>query len=376
MWKIVVVMNCYLQSVRQAKIVGGSEAAVGEFPYQVSLTYNDEFVCGGSILSTLLILTAAHCVKYSRPSRLKVTAGEHDRSGFLNGTGYLTGTGSGSEQVRTARYIYLHESYVWETDVNDIAIVVLNEPFQYTSHVQNISLPQYLETFSGYATATGWGRIKEKGPASEILKKVRLPIVGNEECARRYRKVHMKVTPDMMCAGEGGQDACQGDSGGPVVCKRAGGDTVICGIISHGYGCGRAGYPGVLTRLANYVPWIETTQKKITYAASLYQFTPKRCEPNSFHIFNMFCLTSTEQEENAVRTTFTAPSAMPAFPGRFYVTWPMTVPPKLEETRRMSDAAVTCSTADRTSSAVIMDAASNKSTLAVSFFIELERFLW
>jgi secreted trypsin-like serine protease len=44
----------------EARIVGGQEAAVGEWPWQILLGPN--FTCGGSILSSRWVVTAAHCV--------------------------------------------------------------------------------------------------------------------------------------------------------------------------------------------------------------------------------------------------------------------------------------------------------------------------
>ncbi|CAB1341371.1 unnamed protein product [Coregonus sp. 'balchen'] len=61
-----------------------------------------------------------------------------------------------------------------------------------------------------------------------------------------------------MCAGfwEGGKDTCQGDSGGPLV-RLSAGQFVQVGITSFGKGCGREVFPGVYTRLASYMDFIQ-----------------------------------------------------------------------------------------------------------------------
>lgn len=237
----------------QAKIVGGSIAEKGEFPYQIFLTYNDQFLCGGSILNTFLILTAAHCLKNRHPNRLKITAGGHDLS-----------VSSGTEQIRTASFIYMHENYNSEAHINDIAIIVLSSPLQYTFHVQSINLPQKNERFEGSSIVTGWGKTQENGNLANILRKVSLPIVSNEDCSRSYGRIRVRITNSMLCAGKAGRDACQGDSGGPAACRSLLSESsVLCGVVSQGNGCGREGFPGIFTKTALYIDWIEEFQKKI-----------------------------------------------------------------------------------------------------------------
>ncbi|ODM87006.1 Trypsin-1, partial [Orchesella cincta] len=175
------------------------------------------------------------------------------------------GTSTGYEQIRKARYIYMHENYVWETDVNDIAIIALSSPLQYSSHVQNISLPRVKEKFHGHATVTGWGRIKEKGDTSDILRKVKIEIVKADKCKKVYKKVRMTVTDDIDVRWRIGARFLSGDKWRSSGESEGGnkGISVLCGIISHGHGCGRADYPGIYTRMSHYVEWIQNTQKKI-----------------------------------------------------------------------------------------------------------------
>lgn len=63
-------------------IVGGSEANKGYYPWQVAIYYDEDFLCGGSLLSDQHVLTAAHCFKglSTDTDRYEVVLGDHDRS--------------------------------------------------------------------------------------------------------------------------------------------------------------------------------------------------------------------------------------------------------------------------------------------------------
>lgn len=71
----------------------------------------------------------------------------------------------------------------------------------------------------------GWGKLIDGGDkGSEVLMEVQVPVVDNEECKERYRrlgqlKLNRQFNERIMCAGHlyGGHDSCQGDSGGPLM---------------------------------------------------------------------------------------------------------------------------------------------------------------
>ena len=84
-----------------------------------------------------------------------------------------------------------------------------------------------------------------------------MPAITNSECNTAYGG---GITDSMICAGylgEGGKDACQGDSGGPFVCAN-GTKSVIAGVVSWGYGCAEAQYPGVYARVTAALDWINS----------------------------------------------------------------------------------------------------------------------
>merc|ERR1712083_859099 len=101
---------------------------------------------------------------------------------------------------------------------------------------------------------TGWGKLAEGGSSPDLLHKVEVPVVTNQQCQTTY----FSLTDDMICAGytNGGMDAFQGDSGGPMVFRYSSDQWVVAGIVSFGYGCARPDTPGVYTRVSEYSDWI------------------------------------------------------------------------------------------------------------------------
>jgi len=226
-------------------IVGGEDAEQGELPYQVTLQSGTSHFCGGSVANVNgqhVVITAAHCVDDN--GRYSVVAGELSLS-----------RNSGAEQRRTVSRIIVHEQYDYWTNENDIAILLIDQPFQFNDNVQAVTLPRQMQDTTGDIVVSGWGRLSSGGRLPDILQKVQIPVVDDAKCQRQYPDE--LIAPSMICAGldAGGKDSCQGDSGGPLVAVNGG---HLAGIVSWGYGCAAPGYPGVNTETSHFVDWINS----------------------------------------------------------------------------------------------------------------------
>ncbi|KAH8254421.1 hypothetical protein KR032_010043, partial [Drosophila birchii] len=220
------------------RIVGGTATTISSFPWQISLQRNGGHSCGGSIYSHNIIVTAAHCLQSVSASALKVRAG----SSYWN---------SGGSLVAVAAFRN-HEGYNANTMVNDIAIVKLSSSLSMSSTIKTIGLASTNPANGAAASVSGWGT--QSSGSSSIptqLQYVNVNIVGRTQCASSSYSYGSQIKSTMICAASSGKDACQGDSGGPLV---SGG--LLVGVVSWGYGCAQAKYPGVYSDVADLRSWV------------------------------------------------------------------------------------------------------------------------
>nr|AOW41607.1 trypsin [Euphausia superba] len=235
---------------RASRIVGGVETEVNEYPWMVALAWsassNNAF-CGASIINERWILTASHCADVMSTSNV-VVVGEHSWS-------------SSSESSATQKYaieqILMHPNYDSGTLENDVALVKLatSLSFDDNNNVAPVCPPDATNLYEDVdAIVSGWGTLSSGGSQPDSLQEVVVPTMSNSACQSGYGS---SITDNMLCAGfdAGGKDSCQGDSGGPLV-TADGSIYRQIGVVSWGYGCASAGYPGVYARVNSQLAWI------------------------------------------------------------------------------------------------------------------------
>ncbi|XP_017080584.2 serine protease nudel [Drosophila eugracilis] len=240
--------------VGDGRIVGGSYTSPLQWPFVVAIYRDGKFHCGGTIYSDRWIISAAHCVINFAKYFYEV------RAGLLRRTSYSPAT-----QIQPVSHVVSHQAYERRSMRNDLSLLRLINPLQFNRWVKPICLPDKGRTTIGedwiwgpeehtLCTVVGWGAIREKGPSSDPMRQVVVPI------RKRCTDPEDQASED-ICAGDpdGGRDACQGDSGGPLFCRSVTQpeEFYLAGVVSHGNGCARPQEFGVYTRVTLYLDWLE-----------------------------------------------------------------------------------------------------------------------
>ncbi|XP_026120042.1 chymotrypsin B-like [Carassius auratus] len=232
----------------QPSVVGGHDAGIirgneaHPWPWQVSIqTSRGEHFCGGSLISTNWVLTAAHCSV--RSGYHYVVLGLYDR-----GSKELV-------KVKKIAKVITHPNYNKQTNHNDITLLKLSSAVEMTPRISPICLPSSLTNIlpGTPCVTTGWG-VTENDPNPRFLQQATLPIVSQAQCRQFWGK--NTITGAMICAGASGASSCQGDSGGPLMCESSGVWYQV-GIVSWGHKSCSTDSPVAYTRVSYFRKWID-----------------------------------------------------------------------------------------------------------------------
>lgn len=195
-------VSSILNGKSEHRIVGGYPISIKKAPWTVQIIYGDIPSCGGSIVSTTKILSAAHCVKGRDTKKFSIRAGTSK---------YNVGG-----QVPKISKIISHANYNSATLGNDISILFLQKPLSLSSKVAIITVDDKYDVLPAGAVvfATGWGKVCEFCDVSRTLQAVNLPVILNDRCSELLSiyQHEFKIVPSMLCCGaeSGGKDTCQG----------------------------------------------------------------------------------------------------------------------------------------------------------------------
>ncbi|KAM5316479.1 transmembrane protease serine 13 isoform 3-T3 [Glossophaga mutica] len=151
--------HCGLRAMT-GRIVGGALAPESKWPWQVSLHYGTTHICGGTVIDTQWVLTAAHCFFVTREK-------------ILEGWKVYAGTNNLHQlpEAASISQIIINGNYTDEQDDYDIALVRLSKPLTLSAHIHPACLPMYGQTFSLNETCwiTGFGKTKETDDTMEVV---------------------------------------------------------------------------------------------------------------------------------------------------------------------------------------------------------------
>jgi trypsin len=254
-FSLLVALTCALLAMTASPslaIVGGGNAAPGEYPAVAQISYG-AFLCTGTLIAPDTVLTAGHCSSMTGAAVSSPIGWPAPLIDVTIGS-YRDGDGEAAKVSK----VTIPPQYLL-SDGSDISLLKLTKASSKTpvkvagASDRSIWSPDTLETI------VGWGVTEEGGDQPAILQKAQVPITTDSYCGSAYSNFDAST---MVCAGfpQGGVDTCQGDSGGPMFGTSTAGGPRVVGSTSFGDGCARPGKPGVYARVADAPlrEWIRT----------------------------------------------------------------------------------------------------------------------
>ncbi|KAF5272673.1 hypothetical protein FQA39_LY07700 [Lamprigera yunnana] len=155
------------------RIIGGDTAADGQFPYQAQIRRNGVHHCGGSIINSNTILTAAHCLINQVATSLSVVVGTNQNN-----------AGGVEHQISSITY---HTGFTFTVGAHDIGLVKLSSDILYNERVQPIELGAEYIGINVQCTLSGWGYTTYPGSSSRDLQFIDLVTISVQTAEARSR---------------------------------------------------------------------------------------------------------------------------------------------------------------------------------------------
>ncbi|XP_041797343.1 transmembrane protease serine 2-like [Chelmon rostratus] len=241
--------------VNSSRAPGGQLASLGAWPWQVSLQLAGSHRCGGAIISPYWTITAAHCVaRASSPGAWTVYAGMVDSLDTLFNPAY------------SVSHIVAHEGYNSLSRRNDIALMRLSKPLDFTAsrNIGPVCLPNVGLNIT--SPQEGWitrfGRTVNGDSGSPHLMEAQVSLTDTADC-NSSTTYNGRISQDMLCATEmeAAANICHADSGGPLVSLKDGVWWLI-GDSIWGDRCTEQNKPSVYGNVTYFLDWIYRQMRK------------------------------------------------------------------------------------------------------------------
>jgi len=253
----------------QSRVIGGRPTEVNAYPWMALLIKRDqpEPGCGGAVINSKWVATAAHCVLYEghvmNAWDLKVLLGEHS---------WDTWEETDLTKIFNVERIEVHRDQngrPWrEGSGVDLALLQVEGEIDLDVFTPLCLPPSKLDVRGQSIILTGWGRLNCPNPLINpscyggvraiTLQEIELPVIDDQTCRSamdRYKPGHSADA--VLCwGGEEGRTGCFGDSGSPLISKKHG-HYFLVGSVNGGikHGCGQPGNYGVAFETASYRQW-------------------------------------------------------------------------------------------------------------------------
>ncbi|XP_059158144.1 chymotrypsin-like protease CTRL-1 [Physella acuta] len=240
------------------RIIGGTGASPCQYPWMVMVTNSlTETMCGGAIIDSIHVLTAAHCFYAADKRTGEMTKALPGQIVVLTGSTVIDLKTLTGLKVRFVAKLSTHELYNSKTLANDIAVLRLTSPIEFDRCHQPVCLVNHTMDVhqASHCRAMGWGVNSNDvtSSAQSTLQWIDMPVVDDVTCRQQYRSL---VTPSTFCAGAKGKDTCRGDSGGPFICRDDGPRYHVYGVVSAGLDQQCGNYVGLYTKVSSFLGWI------------------------------------------------------------------------------------------------------------------------
>lgn len=250
-------------------VLGGQEVQRGQWPWLAAIHVYQQtalnFRCGGNLISSKLVISAAHCFKGRESMQFNtedivVSLGQHNIRRLHDSRTISMGLES----------LNVHPEFLKDPKGSydaDIAVLVLERAVTFSEFIRPVCLwsgnTDETEVFGKTGVIVGWGKDETGHLVTKAPKRASVPIVSHMECIRSSDTFLRITSARTLCGGaKNDSGPCNGDSGGGLILFQNG-VWQLRGIISVALADPVTGMCNlkqfvVFTDVAKFIPWINS----------------------------------------------------------------------------------------------------------------------